>query len=71
MDAEETTALRGPSADPAAYLLIRPYVARSVFVGVARPGARPYWLIATRKPEELAAAVEAARAADRAQFRVG
>lgn len=61
MDAEQTTALRGPKADPSAYLLIRPYLPRSVFVGAASRSGRPYWLIATRRPEELAEAVEVAR----------
>jgi Protein of unknown function (DUF3093) len=56
--------LRGPSADPAAYLLIRPYVKGAVYVEVAgRPLQRPYWLISTRRPAELAAAIEGARAA--------
>lgn len=61
MDVEQTTALRGPSADPAAYLLIRPYVKRSAFVGVTQPASRPYWLVATRRPAQLVAAVEDAR----------
>lgn len=61
MDVEQTTALRGPSADPAAYLLIRPYLKRSAFVGVTQPASRPYWLVATRRPVQLAAAVEDAR----------
>ena len=71
LDTEETTALRGPSADPSAYLLIRPYVPRSVFVGVAQPTSKPYWLIASKRPAELAAAVEAARAASQDRHHVG
>jgi hypothetical protein len=67
LDEEQTRALRGPRADPAAYLMSRPYLARSVYIAVDDPAARgPYWLIGTRRPEELAAAIEAARPAARA-----
>jgi len=64
LDVAQARALRGPRADPAAYLLVRPYLARAVYVEVAgRPADRPYWLIGTRRPEELARAIEAARTA--------
>jgi Protein of unknown function (DUF3093) len=67
LDEEQTRALRGPRADPAAYLMSRPYLPRSVYIAVDDPAARgPYWLIGTRRPEELAAAIEAARPAARA-----
>jgi hypothetical protein len=67
LDEEQTRALRGPRADPAAYLMARPYLPRSVYIAVDDPAARgPYWLIGTRRPEELAAAIEAARPAARA-----
>jgi Protein of unknown function (DUF3093) len=67
LDQEQTRALRGPRADPAAYLMARPYLPRSVYIAVDDPaGHRPYWLIGTRRPEELAAAIEAARPAARA-----
>jgi hypothetical protein len=59
MDAEQTTALRGPRADVAAYLLIRPYLPESAYLAVA---GQPYWLIGTRRPAELAAAVAEATA---------
>jgi hypothetical protein len=62
LDREQTRALRGPRADPAAYLISRPYLAESVYVEVAgRPPGCPYWLVGTRHPAELAAAIEAAR----------
>lgn len=62
LDEKQATALRGPRADPAAHLLLRPYLKRAVYVGLADPGAGvPYWLIATRHPEKLAAAIEGAR----------
>lgn len=67
LDEEQTRALRGPRADPAAYLMARPYLSRSVYIAVPDPAAHgPYWLIGTRRPEELAAAIEAARPAARA-----
>jgi len=67
LDEDQTRALRGPRADPAAYLMARPYLPRAVYIAVDDPLARgPYWLIGTRRPEELAAAIEAARPAARA-----
>lgn len=57
MDERQTALLRGPRADPAAYLYSRPYLKRSVYL--ATTGQRvPYWLVGTRHPAELAAAVQ-------------
>jgi hypothetical protein len=62
LDEKQATALRGPRADPAAHILLRPYLKRAVYVSLADPGEGvPYWLVATRRPEELAAAIERAR----------
>jgi|SRR5215469_555714 len=62
LDEAQTRALRGPRADPRAYSLIRPYLRRAVYVEVCGPAAaRPYWLLATRRPAELADAIESAR----------
>jgi Protein of unknown function (DUF3093) len=67
LDADQTRALRGPRADPAAFLLARPYLPEAVYIAVQdRAGVTPYWLIGTRRPAELAAAIEAARPAARA-----
>jgi hypothetical protein len=92
LDDAQTQSLRGPRADPAAFLVVRPYLRRAVYVEVTRPGAEsrpghrrlrrhgfrlrsevvspsadsPYWLVSTRHPAELAAAIEAARPAARA-----
>ncbi len=67
LDATQTTALRGPRADPAAFLVSRPYLPLAVYIAVQDPAATtPYWLIGTRRPAELAAAIEAARPAARA-----
>jgi hypothetical protein len=78
LDEERAAALRGPRADPAAHLLLRPYLKRAVYVAVTDPASTaPYWLIATRRPAELAAAIERAagqeigRASDRAERPVG
>jgi hypothetical protein len=67
LDKTQTSAMRGPRSDPAAFLLARPYLPRSVYIEVTdRTQSRPYWLVATRRPEELAAAIEAWRHAPRA-----
>jgi hypothetical protein len=92
LDEAQTRSLRGPRGDPAAFLVIRPYLRRAVYVEVVRSGAEsrrghrrlrwhgfrlraevvsppadsPYWLISTRHPAELAAAIEGARPAARA-----
>ncbi|HXW43166.1 MAG TPA: DUF3093 domain-containing protein [Streptosporangiaceae bacterium] len=63
----QARALGGPRADPHAYLLIRPYLRKAVYVEVTAPDSDvPYWLLFTRHPAELAAAIESSRPADRA-----
>lgn len=58
----QARALRGPRADPRAHVLIRPYLSEAVYVEIDRPDAEvPYWLLATRRPAELAAAIETSR----------
>jgi Protein of unknown function (DUF3093) len=63
LDEKQTTRLRGPRADPAAHLYSRPYLKQSVYLAVnpSSPAAAPYWLIGTRHPAELIAAVERCR----------
>ncbi len=61
LDEQQTTRLRGPRADPAAHLYSRPYLKRSVYLSVNPAAGVPYWLIGTRHPAELAAAVERCR----------
>ncbi|MBZ5733742.1 DUF3093 domain-containing protein [Nocardioides sp. TRM66260-LWL] len=64
LDAESTRLAFGRDADVRAYLLLRPYRKRSVRVRIVDPrDPTPYWLISTRRPTELAAAIEAARPA--------
>jgi hypothetical protein len=57
LDERQTSRLRGPRADPAAYLYSRPYLKQSVYLAVDDPRV-PYWLIGTRNPAELAEAVQ-------------
>ncbi|MGO8961586.1 MAG: DUF3093 domain-containing protein [Streptosporangiaceae bacterium] len=62
LDETQARALRGPRADPRAYLLIRPYLYRAVFIKVSADDvAAPYWLVGTRHPAELAAAIQSSR----------
>ncbi|MBC9731959.1 DUF3093 domain-containing protein [Nocardioides marmotae] len=63
LDAEETKRVAGPEADARAYLLLRPYLKRAVRVEITDPAdPAPYWLICTRHPDRLTAAITAARA---------
>ena len=64
LNEKQAVQLRGPRADPAAHMLLRPYLSRAVYIALAEPEGVPYWLIATRHPDELAAAIERARQAD-------
>jgi hypothetical protein len=58
LDPEATRRVAGRDADARAYLLLRPYLKRAVRVTVrdTRDPA-PYWLVSTRDPERLAAAI--------------
>lgn len=48
----------GRDCDPKAYLVLRSYVPGAVRVQITDPGdPAPYWLIATRHPDRLAAAL--------------
>jgi hypothetical protein len=85
LDEVQTRSLRGPRGDPAAFLIIRPYLKQAVYIEVTGPGQgrrggsrprrsrsrppappAPYWLIGTRHPAQLAAAINGARPAARA-----
>jgi Protein of unknown function (DUF3093) len=67
LDEAQTTALRGPRADPSAFMLIRPYLKRAVYIEVTgEHQERPYWLLGTRRPAELAAVIERSRPQARA-----
>lgn len=65
LDAEATRRLAGVDANARAYLLLRPYLPRAVRVDVRDPDdPTPYWLVSTRRPEELSTALSAAIVAD-------
>jgi hypothetical protein len=67
LDGAQTRALRGPRGDPAALVLMRPYLRTAVYIQAPGGGSgAPYWLIGTRHPAALAAAIEAARPAEHA-----
>lgn len=58
LDKEQTRFLAGRDADARAHLAMRPYVKRSVRVEITDPvDPTPYWLISTRRPRQLAAAL--------------
>jgi hypothetical protein len=62
LDAAAAHRLAGRDADARAYLLLRPYVHTAVRVQIADAAdPTPYWLLATRQPDRLAASHAAAR----------
>jgi hypothetical protein len=64
LDAAETRRVAGPGADARAYLLLRPYLKRAVRVTVRDDrDPTPYWLVSSRDPEHLAAAIRVISAA--------
>lgn len=49
----------GVEADARAWLLLRPYLKRAVRVEITDPAdPAPYWLLSTRRPEALVAAID-------------
>jgi hypothetical protein len=67
LDRAQTRAIGGPRADPAAFSLIRPYLREAVYVEVTDPAVgAPYWVLGTRHPAELTAAINSSRPAARA-----
>lgn len=60
LDAEQTRLSAGRDADARAYFLLRPYLKQSIRVPINDPrDPTPYWLIACRRPGELAAVLSA------------
>ncbi|HVT63577.1 MAG TPA: DUF3093 domain-containing protein [Mycobacteriales bacterium] len=63
----ETTRLRlGPEADPACLSVVRGWIGPSVMLRLANPKPVPYWIISTRRPEDLATAIKNEQAAAKA-----
>ncbi|MGH3445720.1 MAG: DUF3093 domain-containing protein [Nocardioidaceae bacterium] len=66
LDRDAGRRIAGVEADARAYLLLRPYVKSSVRVSLEdRADPTPYWLLSTRRPSRLVAALDAARATAR------
>ena len=60
LDGDEVRLALGVDADARAYLLVRPYIRRGVLVRVTDPAdPTPYWLLSSRHPRTLAAALAA------------
>lgn len=58
LDKDATRRVHGVDADVRAFLHTRPYISRSVKVQIEDPSdPTPYWLISTRHPRTLAAAL--------------
>jgi Protein of unknown function (DUF3093) len=66
LDADATRRVAGREADARAFLLLRPYLKRAVRVEITDPAdPAPYWLVSSRRPEDLAGALS--RLTDRPQ----
>ncbi|GAA1820298.1 DUF3093 domain-containing protein [Luedemannella flava] len=62
VDAQERRELLGVDADPLAFVIIRPWVRGTVRVDLNDPAdPTPYWLISSRRPDRLVAALTAGR----------
>lgn len=60
LDEPATRRRRGPESDARAYLVLRPYLLRAVEVTISDASdPTPYWLINSRRPDRLAAAINA------------
>lgn len=59
LEGEPARQALGPGADHRAFLFTRPFVGSLVRVELADPAdPHPYWLVSTRRPRELAAAID-------------
>lgn len=62
LDPAQTRERRGPTADPACYLVIRGWVGTAATIEVTDPSdPTPYWFISSRSPGRLVAALAAAK----------
>lgn len=62
LDAEATRRRLGVDAHAAAWVVQRPYIPGAVEIAVADAAdPHPYWLVSSRRPTQLAAAIERAR----------
>ena len=59
LDAEQTRRRTGVEADARAHLVLRPYIKTTVEITLDDPeDPVPYWLVSTRHPQRLAAALQ-------------
>ena len=64
LDAAATELRAGVDADGRAHLVLRPYIATAVEIELVDPADPvPYWLVSTRRPARLAAALDRVAAA--------
>lgn len=62
LDAEELRVAIGPGLDARAHLMVRGYIHRGIKVDVTDAAdPAPYWVVTTRRPQTLIAAINAAR----------
>lgn len=70
LDRSQARAVSGPLADARAFLLLRPYLPQAVRIEIDDPDdPAPYWLVASRRAEALAASLNEARHRQRADGR--
>lgn len=63
MDRDGMRRLSGPDGDPAAFVVTRPWIGGGVWVELDDPqDSTPWWLLSSRHPTELAAALDRTRA---------
>jgi hypothetical protein len=61
LDRARTRRLLGPGADPAAHVVARGFIQQAVLIRTT-DGPAPYWIVSSRRPEELSAALAGVRA---------
>jgi hypothetical protein len=61
LDREQTRLRLGPQADPACHSVVRGWVGSSVMMKLANPDPVPYWIVSTRRPDDLADAIKQSR----------
>jgi hypothetical protein len=61
LDHDTTKHQLGPGGDRTAHLVARGYVAESVAIRTTEDTGVPYWLVSSRKPDDLMAALDRAR----------
>jgi hypothetical protein len=62
LDARETRHRLGPGADPRAHVVNRGYIRESVLIRPDGDDSTPYWLVSSRRPEQLLAVLSRAGA---------